>query len=452
MKRRCLVSGLVLSFLVPLAYSFSAEEDAVERGKKALQQRTFVPASWTIAAYQNAWKEWGNVKEAPADYTQAFMDHYGLHPAPFDNGGYPMGVRPGKGLLGGKGIATDCLLCHGGSIAGKSYIGLGNASLDIQAFFEDLGKGSGGKGKTPFIFSNVRGTSEAGSMAVFLLSYREPDLRLRLTPRDLGLRDVLCEDVPAWWLLKKKKTMYYTGTTHARSVRSLMQFMLTPLNSAATIMKEEPTFADIQAYLLSLPAPKYPFPINQALARKGEKLFGQHCAKCHGTYGEKWTYPNKIVPIDVIGTDRTRFDGLSFKAGAYYNKTWFAKEKPGWFADDYLVKKSIGYQAPPLDGVWATAPYFHNGSVPTLYHVLNSKARPKIFTRSYRTGKEDYDTVKAGWKVQVLQAGADPKLPPYERRKIYDTTQPGRGNGGHTFGDVLSEENRWAVIEYLKTL
>src|SRR5262249_9650893 len=111
-----------------------------------------------------------------------------------------------------------------------------------------------------------------------------------------------------------------------------------------------------------------------------------------------------------------------------------------------------GYQAPPLDGVWATAPYFHNSSVPTLYHILNSKTRPKIFTRSYRTGPEEYDTEKVGWKITVLEKPADPKLPPIERRKIYDTGLTGRGNSGHTFGDALTEEQRMAVIEYLKTL
>ena len=90
--------------------------------------------------------------------------------------------------------------------------------------------------------------------------------------------------------------------------------------------------------------------------------------------------------------------------------------------------------------------------MPTVYHVLNSKARPRVFTRSYGTEKEDYDAVKLGWKVTVLEQSPDPKLPAFERRKIYDTTQAGRGNGGHPFGDKLTEEERLAVMEYLKTL
>ena len=84
--------------------------------------------------------------------------------------------------------------------------------------------------------------------------------------------------------------------------------------------------------------------------------------------------------------------------------------------------------------------------------MLNSKGRPKIYTRSFHTDEADYDKVKLGWKVKVLDGPPDEKLPPIERRKVYDTTQPGRGNGGHTFGDKLTDEERKAVIEYLKTL
>jgi hypothetical protein len=434
-------------------FTQAAEPGAAERGEWALLGRSFTSPSWTLQAYQNAWRQWGDgAKSRPDPYTEAFQERYGLHEAPFANAGYPMGLREAPGLIG-KGLSTDCLLCHGGSIAGQSYIGLGNSTLDIQALFEDLAAADGSPGKTPFAFTNVRGTTEAGAITVFLLSLREPDLNLRTTPLDLGLRDDLCEDAPAWWLLKKKKTMYHTGSADARSVRSIMQFMLSPRNfRPATFDKEEATFADILAYIQSLPPPKYPFPIDQETARRGEVLFRQNCARCHGTYGEEWTYPNRIVPLEEIGTDRTRLDGISGKFIAYYNQTWFARERPGWLGNEYRARISEGYQAPPLDGIWATAPYFHNGSVPTVHDVLNSKARPTIYTRSFRTDQEAYDPVKLGWKVKVLDRGADPKLPVFERRKVYDTTLPGRGNGGHTFGDHLSEDERMAVIEYLKTL
>ena len=90
--------------------------------------------------------------------------------------------------------------------------------------------------------------------------------------------------------------------------------------------------------------------------------------------------------------------------------------------------------------------------MPTIEHVPNSKARPKIFMRSYRTGREDYDARRVGWKITALDKPPSADMPGFERRKIYDTTVPGRSNAGHTFGDQLTDGERRAVIEYVKTL
>jgi mono/diheme cytochrome c family protein len=446
---RLLLSSLGLVFLIPITRA--AELTPAERGQKALTQTPFIPASWRPAAYDNAWKRWAGVKEKPTDYDAAFRDYYGMHEAPYPNKGLPMGFREGTFLFV-KGIAMDCMLCHGSSIMGKSYLGLGNASLDVQAVFEDMSAADGRSPKLPFTFSNVRGTSEAGSFAVYLMGFREPDLSMKKWT-NLGLHEDLCEDVPAWWLLKKKKTMYHTGASDARSVRSKMQFMLTPVTPASSFDKHEAAFKDIEAYLRTIEAPKYPGKIDKDLAAKGEKLFSANCAECHGTYGEKPTYPNRIVPLDKIGTDPKRLEGIEQTFGDAYNQSWFAKEsRDDGTAGGYPVLPTKGYQAPPLDGIWATAPYLHNGSIPTLYQVLKSDSRPKMFTRSYKTGEADYDAKRIGWKYTVVEALPDIALHPHEARKIYDTAQPGRGNKGHTFGDALTEEERMAVIEYLKTL
>ena len=444
---------LILTIVVsgPVGSANAAELTAAERGRKALLEHSYIPPAWRAEAVENSWKCWPGVKEKPADYERAFREHYGLHPAPYPNQGLPMGLRESRLLLL-KGVSVDCMLCHGGCIAGKSYVGLGNASLDAQAVFEELSIADGRSGKLPFTFCNVRGTSEAGGMSVYLLGFREPDLTFRRPRKELGLRDQTCEDVPAWWLLKKKRTMYYTGGTDARSVRSKMQFMMTPLVTRSDFERDEAAFRDIEEYLRSLEPPKYPLPIDRPLAAKGQAVFNENCATCHGTYGDEWTYPNKIVPLEKIGTDRARYEGISADFGYYYNRSWFAHEERGWFLDGYPIHATAGYQAPPLDGIWATAPYLHNGSVPTVYQLLKSSSRPAIFTRSYRTDLDVYDPVKLGWKVEVLAHGADPKLPAVERRKVYDTRQPGRGNQGHIFGDDLTEEERMAVIEYLKTL
>ena len=445
-SRKLLAAG---ALLISALCAGAAWESAADRGRKHLFADNYIPAIWSRDAYDEAWKRWEGVTARPADYAAAFRETYGLHTAPYPNSDLPMGLRDGPRLFG-KGVSIDCLACHGGSILGQSYVGLGNASLDVQALFEDLNAGSGLPSHLPMRFSNARGTSEAGGMSVFLLARRNPDLTFRDPSLDLGLHDQMCEDPPAWWLLHKKKSMYQTGGADAHSVRSIMQFMMGSINGPAAFEKAEADFADIQQYLYSLRPPKYPFPVDHALAAKGESLFKQTCSRCHGAYGENWTYPNKIIPLAEIGTDPARYKGITPTFGYYYDRSWFAKAEQG-NGHAYPAKDTIGYQAPPLDGLWATAPYLHNGSAPTVYHVLNSKTRPVRFTRSYHTAAEDYDAVKLGWKYREV-GPVDSRLPAREQRKVYDTTQPGRGNGGHTYGDDLTDEQRLAVIEYLKTL
>ena len=432
------------------ATQFAENQTVAARGYQALTRTAFIPGFWSLQAYERAWQQWG-VSEKPADYATAFRERYGLHPAPYPNDGLPMGLRRGQLLLR-PAIAIDCMLCHGSSLLGQSYVGLGNHTLDIHALFEELFQADGRPVKLPFTFCNTRGTNEADAFGVYLLGWRQPDMTLRNQWHNLGLRDDSCADVPAWWLMKKKQTIYYTGGMDSRSVRTLMQFMMHPLTTPADFQRAEPAFREIQQYLLSLEPPKYPFPIDMAQARRGEAIFRQHCARCHGTYGPDWTYPNKIIPLEEIGTDPKRHAAVSIAYGEAYSRSWFGQEPDGWFFRGKRLRWTNGYQAPPLDGIWATAPYFHNGSVPTLYHVLKSSERPRYFTRSFRTEVEDYDTLRVGWKFTELKQPADPNLPPIERRKIYDTTQPGRSNAGHTYGDSLTESQRWDLIEYLKTL
>jgi len=74
--------------------------------------------------------------------------------------------------------------------------------------------------------------------------------------------------------------------------------------------------------------------------------------------------------VDIIGTDRNRFEGFRPESGQFYNQSWFAHEKSGWLGDEYPVMKTAGYQAPPLDGIWATAPYLHDGRAPSLRDAI----------------------------------------------------------------------------------
>jgi hypothetical protein len=345
------------------------------------------------------------------------------------------------------------LICHGGILDGKPYPGLGNNSLDLQTFFEDMNKADGNKKHLNFRFGNSRGTNEAGAVSVFLIGFRNPDLSLKTSWANLGLNDELHEDPPAWWLLKKKKSMYATGGADARSVRSVMQFMMSPLHGPDHFNTTEKKFADLQAFMLSIQPPAYPFAIDHSLAAQGKILFESNCSKCHGTYGDKPKYPNKIISLKVIGTDDKRFFGITKDFGRFYNSSWFSKEIEGWFSDDYKARETDGYQAPPLDGIWATAPYLHNGSVPSVYTLLNSKIRPKVFTRDFENKFANYNQKELGWNYEFKNNSDHLQGKEItEQRKWYDTSTSGRLNTGHTFGDDLTEQERSQVIEYLKTL
>jgi len=135
-------------------------------------------------------------------------------------------------------------------------------------------------------------------------------------------------------------------------------------------------------------------------------------------------------------------DALSALHRKSYGDSWFAHH-----GEQQTLAEVDGYVAPPLDGIWASAPYLHNGSVPTLWDLLHPSARPKIWRRTALS----LDTTKMG-----LQVEGDPKLPsrlkPAERRWYFDTKQLGKSAEGHNYPDALSEDEKTDLLEYLKTL
>lgn len=415
-----------------------------------LTTRAYSPGQFPRAVVDDAWKRW-EIAEKPGDYWQEFRDRYGLMKAPYPNDGLPMGLRPSPMPLGGPGVCLDCLLCHGGSLMGQSVIGLGNTALDLQSLFEELSGQYVPRARLPYTMCNARGTNEAGATSVFLGGFRDKDLNISLPWHNFGLNDSMCEDVPAWWLLKRKKWMYATGEADSRSVRSIMQFMMHPLNGAEKFAAEEANFADIRAFILSIKPPVFPGPVDMAKANRGKAIYARDCAECHGGKGEGEPYPGKVVPLAKIGTDATRFSGVPAAFGDFYNASWFSREVPPGATAPLKARRTQGYQAPPLDGIWATAPYLHNGSVPTLWHLLRSRERPGAFTRSFGTGSDAYDWEKIGWKTRKVDPASARNAKPIDQRRVYDTAQRGRGNGGHTFGDHLNEEELANLIEHLKT-
>jgi hypothetical protein len=233
--------------------------------------------------------------------------------------------------------------------------------------------------------------------------------------------------------------------------------------------------------------------IDRAKAAKGKELFASHCAECHNSYPYTWTEPNKygkrfievgVVPQSYVGTDPMQFEDFQpyvlTKQLAPFMPEPF-KDKPLLPVEAFKVSLSRAlletaqkklnltpeeairlhgyreyplprppersYKAAPRDGIWAEGPYLHNGSVPNLYEMLiPAKERTKKF---YVPG--DFDPVKVG----VDMTGNSGKF-------LFDTALEGNSNAGHSFengplgsgviGPLLTDEERWELIEYLKSI
>jgi hypothetical protein len=156
----------------------------------------------------------------------------------------------------------------------------------------------------------------------------------------------------------------------------------------------------------------------------------------------EYSYPEKLIPISEVGTDRVRLDSLSSSHRQSYGASWFA-----YFGAQETWAQPDGYMAPPLDGIWASAPYFHNGSVPTLWHVLHPDDRPAVWRRT----AVNMDQQRVGLQVEELSelpAGLSAR----SKRHYFDTRAFGKSRQGHDFPNQLSESERTAILEYLKTL
>src|SRR6056297_691651 len=153
-----------------------------------------------------------------------------------------------------------------------------------------------------------------------------------------------------------------------------------------------------------------------------------------------------MVPLDEVGTDPVRLSALPVAGREKYAGSLFAAA--GEADQQTTVTDPVGYMAPPLDGVWASPPYFHNGSVPTLWHVLNPDQRPQLWRRS----DVEIDEQKVGFQIETAQRIPLQPLDIAERRSWLDTRGFGKSAAGHDFALELTVEERQAVLEYLKTL
>ncbi|WP_445179210.1 di-heme-cytochrome C peroxidase [Pseudomonas sp. McL0111] len=263
----------------------------------------------------------------------------------------------------------------------------------------------------------------------------------------------------------------------------------------------------IEETLQKLQAPAWPEEllgaVDKPLAAKGRALFAENCAGCHvprqTQEGERWVQHLHMLPVDVIGTDpgaaeniaNHRFDvsalqwdvaeleqmdvklhpkpkepldlsqmsvakGLAYVTAFVEDRAYREagittpeeKAQLDGFGLPIGVREKVAYKARPLAGVWATPPFLHNGSVPSLYQLLSPQdERASTFYK----GNFEYDPRHLGYRTEAFTNGF-----------LFDTRITGNHNSGHEFragergkgviGRLLQPEERWALLEYLKVL
>lgn len=362
-------------------------------------------------------------------------------------------------------VTTNCLWCHGGRFQGRVIPGLGNQDLDFtrdpRGFVNAAGSYVSGPDQTaawskwarrmeviaPYMITDTVGVNPAPNLTLALVAHRDGDSLawseepLLAPPSETPLP----VKVPPWWRMSKQHAMFHNAMGRGDHTRFMMMKALVCSDTVEEARRIDAMFADVRAYIASLEPPAWPYGIDEELAGQGRAIFEAHCASCHGTYGAEPDYPNLVVGLDQVGTDPTY--ALQAYEQSDHFMAWFNQS---WYGQAAEARPALGYRAPPLDGVWITAPFLHNGSVPTLAALLDSSLRPTYWLRSFDSSDFDIDAV--GWHFEALSHGKEGEPSDERRRRIYDTTLPGYSNQGHTFGDRLSGSERRALLEYLKTL
>ncbi len=258
------------------------------------------------------------------------------------------------------------------------------------------------------------------------------DVKFSLLRRPADNTVGTADNVPLWNLgARDGKALFWDGSSSSLK-ESVLASALAMGVSEDRLDDAQSNLARLQNYISAARPPAYPFVVDEKAAQLGRGVFDGSCAGCHASGGSR---AGTVIPISELGTDRHRLDAWTADDANALNA--FGGRRDWKFS---TFRKSDGYVAVPLNGVWLRAPYLHNGSVPSLADLLEP---PERRPREFRRGYDVYDPANVGFVSSGSEAGRIGTL--------HDVSKPGNNNAGHVYGTELPSESKRVLLEFLKT-
>lgn len=456
-----------------------------------------------------------------------------------------------------------CVFCHNGTLGTTAdgpdlgpQLGGAGAIGDFTVAAYDFAKAGDylSSALSGITIATNRGTGAIDFFQLAFVLFSGGDPNLLANEKILFSQAIGTIKSPPWWNLSSRPQKFHGAVLPTDSSRidlAAYYDLAAGFQGGDPIAWVDQFAGPFQTWAETLAPPRYPGAVDTALAEAGAILFhakdlwapslnnpapkpadggNGSCASCHGVYSPRFAHdPSfldtpelmgiaaRTLPMAVVGTDPVYAEAMQS-----------LRQSDGSTSDAIMNIPISSYcglgnaahtedltpilLAPPLWGIWAAAPYFHNGSVPNILGVLDPmQERPRIWQRVSAPARDDqvgtvvmgydtdlqraYDFDKLGWKYDELQCGdlgtfpgvdcdlINPAQSPLvehvlgalyteiailwnlpradmvgmsntqiEWRKIYNTNEYSQGNGGHAFTAVLTAAERRAILEYLKTL
>ncbi len=438
----------------------------------------------------------------------------GIYKMPLPNGKADQ-FYVGAGLIKnahGEGLTFSCFTCHSQSMFGTVVMGLTNKRPHANKFFHLARKSIP---KIPTLFFGASTNATKGEMKMFdrtkknlvstnatvpqvmgldtslpqvalSLAHRNDDEvasknpALEKRPRDNELATYIADSKPMPWWNLKYKTRWLSDGSIVSGNPILTNFLWNELGRGTDLVELEQwmkdnkkTIEEVTAAAFATEAPRYSdfFPassIDIARAQRGEKLFIQSCQKCHGEYHKAWsgadatelTHVDLLKTTKVIYHDKTPVKDVGTDPQRYLAIKYFAEDLNNLKISKWMetrIEPQVGYVPPPLDGIWARYPYFHNNSIPNLCALLSrAEERPKTFIQGRAVNPQtDFDQECIGYPT----GNKIPKVWLKDDEAKFDVTRPGLSNTGHTKmlmnedgSEKFSAEDKKDLIHFLKSL